>query len=384
MLISAAAGMVVLALCACAGPTGSGTGTPDPDGGPTFAPPTQTPPSSEAPDEKVGPRKRTTGLNAPWSVVFVGNTPLVSERDSGRILELADDGSKRTVARLDDVVHGGEGGLLGLAVSSGAGADAGSTTTDAEPGRDYLYAYSTGANGNRVQRFPLRGAPGALELGEPKTIIDGLPSALQHNGGRIAFGPDGMLYVTVGDAGQPGLAQDLDSLGGKILRLTPGGKVPKGNPFPGSPVYSYGHRNPQGIAWADDGTMYASEFGQDTWDELNRITPGGDYGWPIVEGIAGDARFVDPLQQWSPAEASPSGIAIAHGRIYMANLRGQRLRAVPLAHLDRSKDYFVGKLGRIRDVTATPDGSLWLLTNNTDGRLAPKKGDDRFMDTGIL
>ena len=380
MMATAPAAVALTAMLALAGCTGPATpepttpepttSTPTPEPAPD--PTTEPTPEPTAEPEQPGPREATTGLEAPWSVVFVGNTALVS-------------GEKRQIARLGDVVHGGEGGLLGLAVLGGGDDGA---ALDAETGAaadgTRLYVYSTGPNGNRVQRFALTGEPGAFELGKSKTVIDGLPSASSHNGGRIAFGPDGMLYVTAGDAGQPGIAQDRGSLGGKILRLTPGGKVPSDNPFSGSPVYSYGHRNPQGIAWDEDGTMYASEFGQDTWDELNVIEAGANYGWPVVEGIAGDSRYVDPVQQWAPAEASPSGIAIAEGKIYIANLRGQRLRSVPLNSLGKDKDYFVGEYGRIRDVTLTPDGTLWLLTNNTDGRIAPRQNDDRFIDTELL
>lgn len=168
-------------------------------------------------------------------------------------------------------------------------------------------------------------------------------------------------------------------MSGKILRMTPDGDVPLDNPFPNSFVYSYGHRNSQGIAWTEDGTMYASEFGQDTWDELNRIEAGGNYGWPEVEGIVGEDGFIDPLQQWSPDDASPSGIAIHDGSIYIANLRGERLRTVPLADPATADEQFVDVYGRLRDVVVAPDGSLWILTNNTDGRGDPNRGDDRIL-----
>jgi glucose/arabinose dehydrogenase len=187
------------------------------------------------------------------------------------------------------------------------------------------------------------------------------------------------LYATAGDAGNRSSAQDLGSLSGKILRMTPDGQVPADNPFEGSLVYSYGHRNPQGIAWDRDGTLYASEFGQNTWDELNVIEPGGNYGWPEVEGIAGRDGFIDPVQQWKPAQASPSGIAIAADAIHIANLRGQRLRDVPLNDLAASSERFTGKYGRLRDVVVAPDGALWVLTNNTDGRGDPSPGDDRIL-----
>jgi glucose/arabinose dehydrogenase len=167
-------------------------------------------------------------------MVFRNGTPLLSERDSGRILELSADGTARTVGSIAGVTGTGEGGLLGLAVD----------------GQGRLYAYSTGTEGNRLQRFDVTGEPGSLVLGQAETLLDGVASASYHDGGRITFGPDGMLYVAIGDAGQRGSSQNLESLNGKILRMTPDGDVPDDNPFPGSLVYSYGHRNPQGLAWA--------------------------------------------------------------------------------------------------------------------------------------
>ncbi|WCM56039.1 PQQ-dependent sugar dehydrogenase [Microbacterium sp. EF45047] len=319
-----------------------------------------------APPGPTGPTGPATviaeGLDAPWSIAFHDGTALISERDTARILELGGDGAVREVAVIDGVAPRGEGGLLGIAAHEGR-----------------LYVYSTGEDGNRVQRFEIRGAPGALALGPAETLIDGIPSAGIHNGGRIAFGPDGMLYATTGDAGDTGNAQDLDSVAGKILRLRPDGGIPEDNPFPGSPVFSYGHRNAQGIAWSADGTMYASEFGQNTWDELNVIEAGGNYGWPEVEGIAGRDGFIDPVQQWTPSDASPSGIAVTGGAIYIANLRGERLRQVPVADPSTATEHLVGEHGRLRDVVPAPDGSLWILTNNTDGRGDPREGDDRLL-----
>ncbi|GHD13156.1 PQQ-dependent sugar dehydrogenase [Zhihengliuella salsuginis] len=316
-------------------------------------------PSSSAPIEAGTVAE---GLQAPWSIAFHGETPLVSERDTARILELDADGEARTVGAIAGVAPRGEGGLLGIAVH-----------------RDFLYAYSTAGGENRIERYPLTGEAGELALGPAEPILAGIPAARIHNGGRIAFGPDGMLYATTGDAGEGANAQDLGSLAGKILRMTPDGGVPDDNPFDGSRVYSYGHRNPQGLAWDDGGALYASEFGQNTWDELNVIEPGGNYGWPEAEGIADRAGFVDPVQVWEPAEASPSGIAIADGSLFIANLRGERLREVPLDGLESSREHFAGQYGRLRDAVAAPDGSLWLITNNTDGRGAPTAGDDRII-----
>lgn len=306
-------------------------------------------------------------LNSPWSVVFYGNTPLVSSRNTGQIFEINKDGSTRLVGSVEGAVHRGEGGLLGLAIHD-----------------SYLYAYYTTDSDNRISRFMISKQTGQLLVGRPELIVDSLPSATTHNGGRIDFGPDGMLYVTVGDAGDRDSAQDLGSLGGKILRMTPEGDIPDDNPFSDSLIYSYGHRNPQGIAWDSDGVMYSTEFGQNVWDELNIIRPGANYGWPEVEGNADcqqgqDCLYVDPVQQWETSKASPSGMAIAEGVIYIANLRGSVLRAVPLDNLSDSKDYFKGEYGRIRDVVATPAGELWFVTNNTDGRGIPATDDDRIM-----
>jgi|SRR5690625_4634726 len=237
-------------------------------------------------------------------------------------------------------------------------------------------------------------SPGeTLDLAAPSDVATGLEApwsiafhdgtaAGNHNGGRIAFGPDGMLYVTTGDAGDPSHAQDPDSPAGKILRLTPDGEIPNDNPVDGSPVHSLGHRNPQGLDWADDGTLYASEFGQDTWDELNVIEPGGNYGWPEVEGIGG-GEFIDPVRQWRPAEASPSGLAVVDGSVVVASLRGERVWQVPIGEPQRSEDHLTGDHGRLRDVAEAPDGSLWILTNNTDGRGDPADGDDRVLRVPI-
>lgn len=332
--------------------TASGCGAA-PSDGPVPSPSTG---SGAVPVETIA-----TGLDAPWSIAFAGDSPLVSERDSGRIVEIVD-GRPREVGRIEGVAARGEGGLLGIAVRDGD-----------------LFAYFTTATDNRIARMPLKGDAGARSLGPARTILTGLPVASIHNGGRIAFGPDGMLYATVGDAGNPRDAQDPRALGGKILRMTPDGARPADNPFPGTLVYSLGHRNAQGLAWAPDGALYASEFGQNTWDELNAIRPGGNYGWPVVEGIGRREGFTDPLQQWSTSAASPSGIAVVGTDLLIANLRGERLRTVPLASPGQAAERFRGELGRLRDVVRGPDGSAWILTNNTDGRGDPRPDDDRIV-----
>lgn len=321
------------------------------------------PGSSSGSIEPSGPGAMETvvdELDAPWSVAWYQDAALISERDTGRILEVVGDGT-REVGVVPDVVSGGEGGLLGLAVE----------------GND-LFVYSGGPDGNRIQRFPLTGSPGSVGIGEPVTILDDLPQSGNHNGGRIAFGPDGLLYATVGDAGDRDQAQDPKTLGGTIVRLTRDGEIPSDNPFDDSPVYSYGHRNPQGLAWAEDGTMYAAEFGQDTWDELNVIEAGKNYGWPETEGRGGGDDFVDPVAQWSTDEASPSAIAIQGQHLYVANLGGESLTRLDLSDPQESTTV-VNTVGRVREVTFSPDNELLILTNNTDGRGTPGDRDDELL-----
>jgi len=311
-----------------------------------------------------------TGLRSPWGLTFLpGGAALVSERDTARVERIDPDGGVRAVGTVPGVSFGGEGGLLGLAVSPTFGDDR------------LVYAYHSATGENRVVRMPLRSG----RLGAPEVVIDGIPVSSIHNGGRVAFGPDGMLYVTTGDASSSGLSQSPDSLAGKILRLTPDGGVPDDNPDPGSPVYSSGHRNVQGLAWDDEGNLWASEFGANTWDELNRIRPGGNYGWPEVEGRGGPDRFVDPAVQWRTDQASPSGLAFAEGTLYMAALRGQRLWAIPVGNgrAGEPTAFFVDDLGRLRTVQQAPDGSLWLVTNNTDGRGSPGPDDDQIFELSL-
>ena len=195
-------------------------------------------------------------------------------------------------------------------------------------------------------------------------------------------GPEGDLYVATGDAGEPDSAQDLDSLAGKILRTSPDGSIPRDNPFPDSAVWSLGHRNVQGLAFDSAGRLWATEFGTNIADELNLITPGGNYGWPAVEGTGGGTDYIDPQAQWAPTSlASPSGVAILGDVAYVASLRGEVVWQVPLVG-DRAGTPIaldLGSLGRLRTIQAMPDGTLWLITSNTDGRGDPRDADDRIL-----
>ena len=343
-------------------PPAEDTGTPDLESTTADAGPVQVETSVVA-----------TGLEAPWGLVFTPNgEALVTERDSSRLLSVDSSGNVEEIQRLPE--NGtGEGGLLGLALSPNYESDG------------YVYVYYTTDEDNRVARM--------REGEDPEPVLTGIPVLTYHNGGRIAFGPDGYLYVGTGDAGDTSTSQNLNSLGGKILRVTPTGDVPSDNPFSGSPIYSYGHRNVQGLAWDGSGRLYASEFGQNRYDEANIIEPGGNYGWPEVEGEGGNPNYIDPISTWTTDEASPSGVEILkggaipqwEGDFFMAALRGQRLYRLDLD--DRGavvgqEELLQGEAGRLRHVAQAPDGSLWILTSNRDGRGNPIPDDDRILHLG--
>lgn len=317
------------------------------------------------------------GLRTPWGLAPLPDGDLlVSSRDDGTILRVDGKSGKKTeLGEVSGVSAAGEGGLLGIALSPDYASD------------HMVYAYFTSDSDNRIVRmvYDERKASGE-QLGAPDTVFKGIPKGFIHNGGRIAFGPDKMLYAGTGESGNTGLSQDRESLGGKILRLTPEGDAAPGNPFPGSPVYSYGHRNVQGLTWDSKQRLFASEFGQDTWDELNAIKPGGNYGWPDAEGRSDDKRFQNPTAQWHTDDASPSGAAYAEGSVWMAGLKGQRLWRIPLNGTEASADpqpFLKGEYGRLRTVVSAGGDKLWLVTSNTDGRGSPKDGDDRILEIQV-
>ena len=306
-----------------------------------------------------------TDLDVPWAIAFLPDgSALVTLRDKADLLHIRQGQVPTVLGKIPGVRPDGEGGLLGVAVSPQFASD------------HSIYVYFTAADDNRVVRLTFEDAKAT----RPTVVLRGIPKAGNHNGGRLAFGPDGYLYVTTGDAGKSGRSQDKEALGGKILRITADGKPAPGNPFGESPVWSYGHRNVQGIAWAPDGRMYASEFGQNTWDELNLIEPGRNYGWPVVEGKAGRSGFTDPLAQWATSDASPSGIAVADGAVWMTALRGESLWRVPLTAngIGTPERLLRGKYGRLRDAVVGPDGRLWVLTSNTF-RGSPAADDDKLV-----
>ena len=375
---SLAAAMLLAGILAACG----GASQPDDDAGDTSTtqPSDQSPEPS--PDESTDPARgapRVTGtvasgLAVPWGIAFLPDgSAIVTERDTRRVLRLVpnSDGGPDAeadvieIGEIEEAVPEVEAGLLGVAVSPDFSVDR------------TLFFYATTAEDNSVFTVTLQDD----ELGEPTPILTGIPKGVIHDGGRLQFGPDGFLYVSTGETGDPGLAQIPSSLAGKILRITPDGDPAPGNPDEDSPVWSLGHRNVQGLAFDDAGRLWASEFGDEIYDELNLVTPGGNYGWPAIEGRGGDPDYVDPLLTWSTADASPSGLAFADGTLWMAALRGERIWQIPLNGKIPGKpvSLLTGEHGRIRTVVPTPDGDLWVATSNRDGRGTPSEDDDRIL-----
>ncbi|WP_110206061.1 PQQ-dependent sugar dehydrogenase [Nocardioides daejeonensis] len=346
------------------------------DGVPRYQQPTDTPtPTATAEPGRDRGRVRVaetiaTGLAAPWGLAFLPDgTAIVTERDTRRVVAIGPDRKVRRIGDFGEAAQQGEAGLLGVAVSP---------TFDEDR---LLFFYVTSQTDNRIVRAEYRDG----RLGVPEPILTGIPSGAVHDGGRLAFGPDGYLYASTGETGDRPLAQDPASLGGKVLRIDSDGNPASDNPDPSSPVFTLGHRNVQGLAFDDDGNLWASEFGDQEFDELNLLRAGRDYGWPEVEGTGGAPAFEDPQVTWRTSEASPSGLAWLDGRLWMASLRGERLWSVRVTDGEAThrRAWFVGRFGRLRTVAVAPDGTLWVTTSNRDTRGDPRKGDDRILALAV-
>lgn len=309
-----------------------------------------------------------TGLVIPWDIAFLPNGDLLVTERAGRLQRIAPDGAVTAIAGVEGGGIFGEGGLLGVAIHP----------KFADNGWIYLYQTTETESGltNRVVRYRLDGDA----LVQRKTFIQDIPGAHNHDGGRLAFGPDGKLYVTVGDAGTPANAQDLKSPAGKILRLNDDGSIPADNPF-GTAVWSYGHRNPQGLAWDAQGRLWATEHGQTALDELNLIEPGKNYGWPDYEGDEQGAGMTKPVAHSSASYTwAPSGMAFYEGDMFFGGLRGESLYQAKIGERPvKIIAHFEKQFGRIRAVTAGPDGMLYFTTSNQDGRPEVFPGDDKVV-----
>lgn len=306
-------------------------------------------------------------LEIPWEIRFLPNGDLLVTERPGRLVRI---GKDKKVYRIDGVAHIGEGGLLGLALDP--------DFTE----NNFLYIYLTAREGrnvtNRVERYKLAGD----ELINRQIILPGIPGASIHDGGRIAFGPDGYLYVTTGEAGETALSQSKKSLGGKILRIKLDGSVPEENPF-GNQIYSWGHRNSQGITWDDNGRLWATEHGRSGiasgLDELNLIEKGKNYGWPEIEGDKTKLGMEKPVIHSGADDTwAPAGAVYFEGSIFFGGLRGSALYEYEIASSEL-KTHFKNQFGRIRAVTLGNDGYLYFSTSNRDGRGKVQANDDKII-----
>ena len=330
-------------------------------------------PAPASASEPGSPKTVSTGWSIPWGLSWLPDgSALLTERDSFKVYTLTQSGTKRQIGEVPNVVTtGGEGGLLSIAVSPSWKND------------HYVYVMHTAADGNRIVRMTFDGSA----LSDYKVLVDGIRKNTYHNGGRIKFGPDGYLYATTGDAQTPDLAQDKTSLNGKILRMTPDGTPAPGNPSD-SLVYSYGHRNPQGITWDAEGRLWEGELGDSKYDELNLIEPGKNYGWPDVRG-----RMLDLRDDRPQAPVARRGSLAQRGRLRRrGDLHGRAARRAAVAHPGHGtsagtpKAYYTNHYGRLRTVESVPGPgtkSLWLTTTNADNNGDGEAGSDKVFQIDL-
>lgn len=310
-------------------------------------------------------------LDIPWEIAFLPNGDMIVTERSGKLLKIGSE--NKVIKEIEGVKHIGEGGLLGLAIHPDFSSN------------NFIYLYSTTQDSrgitNRVEKYKYFDDI----LSERKVILEGIKGSSNHDGGRIVFGPDGYLYITTGDAENPNLAQAKNSLNGKILRIKDDGSIPQDNPF-GNAVYSFGHRNPQGLTWDKNGTLWETEHGpsgiQTGYDEINIITKGGNYGWPEIYGNQAKAGFVSPIiQSGSQDTWAPSGMMYWEGSLFFSGLRGEALYEAKILSDNRLEltNHFKQEFGRIRAVVLGQDGFIYISTSNRDGRGQIKEGDDKII-----
>lgn len=324
----------------------------------------------QTPESEENIQVLASNLEIPWEIVFLPDNRMLLTERPGRVLLI---GEKNERYEIKEVAHIGEGGLLGMVLDPNFAKN------------DFLYLYFTYQEGgrtlNRVERFTFKND----SLVSDKVIIEAIPGSNNHDGGRIKFGPDGRLYITTGDAQDQNSAQDLNSLAGKILRVNSDGTIPADNPFSGSAVYSYGHRNPQGLAWDENGTLWITEHGPSgvgsncCRDEVNRIQKGSNYGWPLIKGDQKKDGMESPQINSGNDTWAPSGATIVEDKLYFAGLAGRAIYTFGLKTREFKK-YFEGDYGRIRSISLGPDGAFYLITSNRDGRnTSPNSSDDRLI-----
>jgi glucose/arabinose dehydrogenase len=310
-----------------------------------------------------------TGLDIPWDIAFLPDETMLVTQRPGTLVHVEEE---RTIP-VDGVEHAGEGGLLGIALHPDF----------TENNFVYLYQTTRASSGltNRVVRYTYQNGT----LRQDKMIIDNIPGAVYHDGGRIRFGPEEKLWVTVGDAGDTGTAQDPQKLNGSILRLNADGSLPEDNPFANA-VYSYGHRNPQGLTWDAKGRLWSSEHGRSGarsgMDEINLIKPGANYGWPTIEGDRTQSGMQTPKAHSGPDVTwAPASTQYYNGNIFFGGLRGATLyeAIIDEEEIQEIKEHFVGQFGRIRAVVLGPDQHLYITTSNKDGRGNPAPDDDKII-----
>ncbi|KAB7708930.1 quinoprotein glucose dehydrogenase [Bacillus aerolatus] len=306
-----------------------------------------------------------TNLTIPWDITKPKDDFFISQR-GGNIVHVHPDGKKEEMQlKLKKTVsHEGEGGLLGFELD-----------TDFHE-NSLAYVYHTYRDGERLLNRIVQVQKVENGWEETKELLARIPGGSIHNGGRLAIGPDSKLYATAGDAGVKDSAQNKQALSGKILRLNLDGSIPEDNPFSDSYVYTLGHRNPQGMAWAEDGTMYAAEHGQSAHDEINTIKPGRNYGWPVIEGDEKQEGMETPLFHSGEETWAPSGMAFKGGKLFVAALRGEKVLSFDLKNHEIT--VFYSGAGRLRDVYVS-NNYLFIVTNNTDGRGTPAENDDRLL-----
>ncbi|TMM34451.1 MAG: glucose dehydrogenase [Actinobacteria bacterium] len=310
----------------------------------------------------------------PWGLAFLPNGDgIYTERDARTVIELSPNGTKTTLGKIPGVSGtDGEGGLLGLELSPSFSSD------------HWVYIYHTSSSDNRVIRVKYN-TNKSLDLGSLQVLLKGIQRNKFHDGGRLRFGPDGKLYIGVGDAENGNNAQNKNSLNGKILRMNPDGSVPADNPFHNY-VWSFGHRNVEGLAFDSQGRLWEAELGNNQQDELNLIQKGGNFGWPSCEGTIGNCGgFIAPKRTWPVAQASPSGLAIVNNTLYMAALRGMRLWVMKIQGSGTStpQAFFSGQFGRLRTVEPSPDGGLWLTTTSGDKDSTPNNSNDKVLHVAL-